>query len=145
MVSVRIEAVLRKNAKLELMKRVPLFAKCSKRELTEIASLADELDLEAGRTLTKQGARGQEFVVIADGAAEVVRNGKRVNSLGSGDFLGEISLITQSPRTATVKTTAPSRLLVINASDFRRLLRRTPSLQEKVLEALAERLPPEVG
>jgi CRP-like cAMP-binding protein len=137
--------VLRKNAKLELMKSVPLFARCSKRELTEIASIADELDLDAGSTLTKQGARGQEFVVIAEGAADVVRNGKRVNRLGSGDFLGEIALITAQPRTATVKTTAPTRILVVSASDFRRLLRRTPSIQEKVLEALAERLPPEVG
>ena len=137
--------MLRKNAKLELMKSVPLFARCSKRELTEIASIADELDLDAGSTLTKQGARGQEFVVIAEGAADVVRNGKRINSLGSGDFLGEIALITAQPRTATVKTTAPTRILVVSASDFRRLLRRTPSIQEKVLEALAERLPPEVG
>jgi CRP-like cAMP-binding protein len=137
--------VLRKNAKLELMKSVPLFARCSKRELTEIASIADELDLDAGSTLTKQGARGQEFVVIAEGAADVVRNGKRINSLGSGDFLGEIALITAQPRTATVKTTAPTRILVVSASDFRRLLRRTPSIQEKVLEALAERQPPEVG
>jgi CRP-like cAMP-binding protein len=137
--------VLRKNAKIELMKSVPLFARCSKRELTEVASIADELDLDAGSTLTKQGARGQEFVVIAEGAADVVRNGKKVNTLGSGDFLGEIALITAQPRTATVKTTAPTRILVISASDFRRLLRRTPSIQEKVLAALAERLPPEVG
>jgi CRP/FNR family transcriptional regulator, cyclic AMP receptor protein len=137
--------VLRKNAKVELMKSVPLFARCSRKELTEIASLADELDLEAGRTLTKQGTRGQEFVVIADGAADVVRNGKRVNKLASGDFLGEIALITAQPRTATVKTTEPTRILVINAGDFRRLLRRMPSIQEKVLEALAERLPAEVG
>ena len=137
--------MLRKNAKIELMKSVPLFARCSKRELTEVASIADELDLDAGSTLTKQGARGQEFVVIAEGAADVVRNGKKVNTLGSGDFLGEIALITAQPRTATVKTTAPTRILVISASDFRRLLRRMPSIQEKVLAALAERLPPEVG
>jgi CRP-like cAMP-binding protein len=137
--------VLRKNKKIDLIKSVPLFARCSQRELTEIASLADELDFEPGRTLTKQGTRGQEFVVIAEGAAEVVRNGVRVNRLVSGDFLGEIALITAQPRTATVKTTAPSRLLVINAGDFRRLLRRMPSIQEKVLEALAERLPAEIG
>jgi len=137
--------MLRKNAKVELIKTVPLFARCSKKELGEIAGLADELDVEAGQTLTKQGTSGREFVVIAEGAADVVRNGKRVNSLRSGDFLGEIALITAAPRTATVKTTVPSRLLVINASDFRRLLRRTPTMQTKVMEALAERLPPEVG
>jgi CRP/FNR family transcriptional regulator, cyclic AMP receptor protein len=143
MVSGRIGSMLRKNAKVELIKTVPLFARCSKKELGEIAGLADELDVEAGQTLTKQGTSGREFVVIAEGAAEVVRNGKRVNSLRSGDFLGEIALITAAPRTATVQTTVPSRLLVINAADFRRLLRRTPSMQTKVMEALAERLPPE--
>jgi CRP-like cAMP-binding protein len=137
--------VLRKNAKMELIKRVPLFARCSKRELSDIASIADELDVGAGHTLTKEGATGREFVVIAEGAADVLRRGRRVNALTSGDFLGEIALITASPRTATVKTTAPSRLLVITASDFRRLLRSTPTIQQKVLEALAERLPPEFG
>jgi CRP/FNR family transcriptional regulator, cyclic AMP receptor protein len=145
MVSVRIDPVLRKNAKIELIKSVPLFARCSKRELDEIAALADEIDFDAGRTLTKQGARGHEFVVIVEGAAEVVRNGKRINGLRAGDFLGEIALITAQPRTATVKTTEQSRVLVISAADFRRLLRRMPSIQEKVLEALAERLPAEVG
>jgi CRP-like cAMP-binding protein len=135
--------MLRKNAKVELIKSVPLFARCSKKELGEIAGLADELDVDAGQTLTKQGTSGREFLVIAEGAADVVRNGKKVNSLRSGDFLGEIALITAAPRTATVETTEPSRLLVINAADFRRLLRRTPSMQAKVMEALAERLPPE--
>ena len=64
-----------------------------------------------------------------------------MNTLGSGDFLGEIALITGVPRTATVTTTAPARMLVITARDFRSLLRRTPSIQLKVLEALASRLP----
>jgi CRP-like cAMP-binding protein len=78
-----------------------------------------------------------------DGAAEVRRSGRKVNTLGSGDFLGEIALITGAPRTATVKTTEPSRMLVITARDFRTLLRHTPSMQFKVLEALAKRLPNE--
>jgi len=135
--------VLRKNAKLELLKRVPLFADCSKRELETVAAIADELTMPAGRELTKEGARGAEFVVLAEGAADVRRRGRRVNTLGSGDFLGEIALITGTPRTATVTTTAPSRVLVMTAPAFRRLLRDNPSLQLKVLDALARRLPPE--
>jgi CRP-like cAMP-binding protein len=137
--------VLRKNAKTELLKRVPLFGRCSKRELEEIASLADELDMPQGRMLTRQGATGREFVVIVEGAAEVKRNGRKINSLGEGDFLGEIALVTGAPRTATVTTTASSRLLVINASAFRQLMRDVPSIQLKVLEALAERVPDEYG
>jgi CRP-like cAMP-binding protein len=135
--------VLRKNAKLELLKRVPLFADCSKRELEGIAAIADELAIPAGRDLTKEGARGAEFVVLAEGAADVRRRGRKVNTLGSGDFLGEIALVTGTPRTATVTTTAPSRVLVVTAPAFRRLLRDNPSLQLKVLDALARRLPPE--
>ncbi len=137
--------MLQKNAKVELIKRVPLFAGCSKKELQEIAALADELALPEGRKLTSEGATGKEFVVIVQGAADVRRKGRKVNALRAGDFLGEIALITGAPRTATVTTTMPTRVLVITAQAFRSLLRRTPSLQLKVLEALAARLPEESG
>jgi CRP-like cAMP-binding protein len=137
--------VLRKNAKLELLKRVPLFERCSKRELEELAGLADELTLPEGRNLTTEGATGKEFVIIVEGFAEVRRKGRKVNVLRSGDFLGEIALITGVPRTATVTTTTPARLLIITAPAFRSLLRRMPGLQLKVLEALAARLPDEYG
>jgi CRP/FNR family transcriptional regulator, cyclic AMP receptor protein len=135
--------VLRKNAKLELIKRVPLFSGCSKRELEEIAGIADELAIAEGKELTREGAAGYEFLVLIDGSADVRRKGRRVNTLGAGDFLGEIALITGAPRTATVATTSPSRMLVITARDFRTLLRHMPSLQIKVLEAVASRLPDE--
>ena len=79
---------LHRNAKVELLKRIPLFARCSKKELAAIASEADELDLPAGRPLTVEGSSGREFVVIVDGKADVYRSGKKVNSLGDGDFLG---------------------------------------------------------
>jgi voltage-gated potassium channel len=135
--------VLRKNAKIELIKRVPLFSGCSKRQLEEVAGLADEIEVPAGRALTREGALGHEFVVLVDGAADVKRKGRTVNRLGAGDFLGEIALVTGAPRTATVTTTLPSSLLVINAHDFKALLRRTPPLQLKILDALAARLPVE--
>ena len=135
--------MLRKNAKVELIKSVPLFSGCSKRELEEVAGIADELPFAEGRNLTREGATGHEFLVLVEGAAEVKRKGRTVNTLRSGDFLGEIALITGAPRTATVTTTKPSRMLVITARDFRGLLRRMPSLQLKVLEALAARLPSE--
>ena len=133
--------MLRKNAKIELIKHVPLFGGLSKRELDEVAAIADELALDAGSELTHEGAAGHEFLVLVEGTADVRRKGRKVNTLGSGDFLGEIALITGVPRTATVTTTAPARMLVITARDFKSLLRRTPSIQLKVLEALASRLP----
>ena len=135
--------MLRKNAKVDLIRRVPLFAECSNRELGEIASLADELSLPAGRKLAAEGAAGHEFVVLVEGAAEVERGGRVVNRLAAGDFLGEIALVTGRKRTATVTTTEPSRLLVLTAPAFRRALRDLPGLQLKVLDALAARLPEE--
>jgi CRP/FNR family cyclic AMP-dependent transcriptional regulator len=137
--------VLRKDVKVEMISHVPLFATCSKTELRKIASLADEIDLPAGTRLTKEGASGKEFVVIVKGRADVVRRGKKLRSLGNGDFLGEIALVTGTPRTATVTTTEPTRALVIAAPAFRTLLRNTPSMQLKVLDALASRVPPETG
>jgi CRP-like cAMP-binding protein len=122
---------------------VPLFERLSKRELEAVAALADEVVLPEGRKLTEEGATGKEFVVIVEGAADVRRRGRKINTLGSGDFLGEIALVTGSPRTATVTTTAPTTVLVITARGFRSLLRSTPSVQLKVLEALASRLPDE--
>jgi CRP-like cAMP-binding protein len=133
--------MLRKNAKVELIKRVPLFQQLSKRELEQVASLADELDLPAGRELTREGASGREFVVLVEGTADVSRNGKVVNKLGPGDFLGEISLVTGRPRTATVVTRDATRLLVLSSPSFRALMRDSPAIQAKVLEAVVARLP----
>jgi CRP-like cAMP-binding protein len=135
--------MLRKNAKIELLKRVPLFARCSRRELTEIAAVADELNLPAGSELTREGRPGKEFFLLVEGRAEVRRQGRRLKVLGAGDFLGEIALVAEIPRTATVTTVTPAHLLLMTARDFRTLLRDIPTLQRKVLYAVATRLPPE--
>jgi len=135
--------MLRKNAKIELLKRVPLFESCSKSELGEIALLADELDLPDARDLTREGGTGWEFIVLVQGEADVLRNGRLVAGLGPGDFVGEIALVTGKPRTATVRTRGPSRILVLTASGFRALMRDVPSIQAKVLTAVAARIPDE--
>ena len=135
--------MLRKNAKADLIKRAPLFARCSNRELAEVASLADEIDVREGKELTKEGTRGREFFVLIEGTADVKRKGRKINTMQPGDFFGEIALISGSPRTATVIATSPVRALVITDRAFRSLLRKSPPMQMKVLEALAERLPAE--
>jgi CRP-like cAMP-binding protein len=131
---------LHRDQKVDAIKHVPLFAKLSKQGLQEVASVADELDFDTGKTLTKEGERGREFFVLLDGEAEVHQNGKQIRTLGQGDFLGEISLVTKLPRTATVTTTSPVRALVITDRDFASLLRRSPVVGQGVLEALGERL-----
>jgi CRP/FNR family transcriptional regulator, cyclic AMP receptor protein len=132
--------VLRKNAKVELIKRVPLFSHCSKKELGMVAQIADEIDLPEGKTLMREGDRGREFFVLVDGNAEVRKQGRKLNSLGTGDFFGEIALVSQRPRTATVTTTSPVRALVVTEQSFRSLLDRAPDVQRKVLQALADRV-----
>jgi CRP-like cAMP-binding protein len=135
--------MLHKNKKIELIRQAPLFSKCSKKELEEVAAVADEIDLREGKELTVEGAPGREFFVVIEGTAEVRRNGRKVNEMRDGDFFGEIALISGAPRTATVTATSPVRALVVTDRDFRALLKRQPEMQLKVLEALAERLPPE--
>ena len=135
--------MLRRNQKVEVIKRVPLFGNCSKRELEQIASIADEIDLREGKVLIAEGKSGREFFVLLEGEAEVTKDGRQINRLGAGDFFGEIALVSRSPRTATVTATTPVRALVITDRSFRRLLEESPEIQLKVLEALAERLAPE--
>jgi CRP/FNR family cyclic AMP-dependent transcriptional regulator len=131
---------LHKDAKIDLLKNVPLFAGCSKTELQRIASLADELDLGDGATLIREGERGREFIVIAEGTVKVTRSGKQLRELGAGDFIGEIALVADVPRTATVTATSPVRLLVVTDRAFRGLLEQMPSIAKKVLQSLGERL-----
>jgi CRP-like cAMP-binding protein len=133
---------LRRDAKSELLKRTPLFAACSKRELGAIGGIADEIDLKEGTELTRQGKPGREFFVLVEGTADVLKGGRKVNSLEAMDFFGEIALIHETPRTATVKATSPVRALVITERNFKRLLKEQPEIQRKVLAALAERLAP---
>jgi CRP/FNR family cyclic AMP-dependent transcriptional regulator len=135
--------VLRKNAKVDLIKSAPLFSECSRKHLNEIAEIADEIDLGEGKELTKEGRPGREFFVLIDGTADVKRGNRRINQMGAGDFFGEISLITQRPRTATVVATSPVRALVITERSFRRLLEHQPDIQGKVMSAVAARLGPE--
>jgi len=135
--------VLHRNEKVELIKRAPLFANCSRRELEQIAQLADEIDLRDGKVMTQQGGRGREFFVLLEGAADVNKDGQKINELGPGDFFGEIALVSDTPRTATVVATSPIRALVVSEQSFRRLLADQPEIQNKVLAALAARLAPD--
>jgi CRP/FNR family cyclic AMP-dependent transcriptional regulator len=128
---------------VRLLRQVPLFAHCSKRQLEQVARIADEIDLREGKEMTREGSRGREFFVLLEGEAEVVKDGRRINRLGPGDFFGEIALVYDAPRTATVTATSPVRTLVVTERSFRRLMEEQPEIQRKVLVALAERLAPE--
>ena len=131
---------LRRDAKVELLKRVPLFSDCSKAELRALAQTADELDVREGTVLTREGRPAREFFVLIDGTARVTKGGKNVADLGSGDWFGEIALLTGGPRTASVTATSPVDVLVITDRRFRTVVETMPSIALKVLSCVGERL-----
>jgi CRP-like cAMP-binding protein len=135
---------LGKDAKVELLKKVPLFSKLNKQGLQQVAHIADELDLPAGKEMATEGDRGREFFVLLNGEAEVTKQGSRINTMRKGDFFGEIALVTKMPRTATVTATSDVDVLVITERDFDSLLKKTPEIGRSIAEALAERVAPEL-
>jgi|SRR5215204_151588 len=130
---------MRKDAKLELLRQVPLFSGCTKKELGEISTLADELSLPAGAKLIEEGRQGHEFFLLLDGTVDVQATGHEPKLLGAGSFFGEMALVSSRPRNATVTATSPVQVLVVHESGFRRLLHDSPQIQLKVLQTLADR------
>jgi CRP-like cAMP-binding protein len=135
--------VLDVDARAELISRAPLFAGCSEEDLLTIAQIAKEAEFGGDEVLFEQGDAGGQFFVLLDGRVDVSRDGKSIDTLRSGDFFGEIALITKAPRNATVTAIEPLRTLVIEAEDFRELLQQSPKVFYKVFVVLARRVPPE--
>jgi CRP-like cAMP-binding protein len=133
--------VLLHRNRVKILRRVPLFARCSTRELANIAAISYEKEFSAGTELILEGAAGGSFFMLVEGTAEVQVGGETVRTLGPGDFAGEIALIAHAPRTASVRATSPVRTLVIPGRKFRALLGRQPDVQLAVLAAVAERAP----
>jgi CRP/FNR family transcriptional regulator, cyclic AMP receptor protein len=131
---------LRKDAKVALLARIPLFERCSRRQLARIASITREVPLPAATPVVKTGERGSDFFVVVDGEADVRTGARKLATLRAGSFFGEIALVTGSPRTATVTTGTPMRALVITSRDFQKLLQDSPELQMKILLEIGKRL-----
>lgn len=129
-----------RDEKLDLLRRVPLFASCGPGQIERVGMLADEVDLPKGRVLMRQGERGEEMFVLIDGAAEIRRDGQQVALAGPGQFFGEIALLDGGPRTATVELAEDSRLLVVSRRDFQSLVDEFPQIRLQILEALARRV-----
>ncbi len=130
----------RQDLKVEALRRSPLFAGLSRRQLTEIARLTDDLEVPAGSVLCKEGAEGHEFFVIIEGEAAVTRDGARVATVGPGEFFGEVSLLEPVRRTATVTAQTPLRFFLVSDTAFRGLLATDPEIERKLLRTLVHRL-----
>ena len=130
----------RRSEKADVLKDVPLFKDLSGRHLNLIARHADEVTVDEGKVLTRQGGLGREFLLILEGRARVERDGKVIARLGAGEFFGEMSLIDGKERSATVTATTPMTLLVVETRSFSGLLAEIPELQRKILLSLCDRL-----
>jgi CRP/FNR family transcriptional regulator, cyclic AMP receptor protein len=121
--------------------RSPLFQDLSRAELVELAKVTEDLEVNEGKVLAREGEIGSEFFVIVDGEASVTKGGPEMRRLSGGDFFGEIALISEEARrTATVTAITPLRFFVLTRQAFRGLLAHHPDIEEKVLEALEERV-----
>jgi CRP-like cAMP-binding protein len=128
------------DAKVEALKRVPLFEGLTRKELTQLARLSEDVELPAGTVLCQEGQSGHEFFVLVDGEVVVTRAGKRVAGYGEGTAIGEIALIEDIPRTATVTSKTTLRCFVLTRPAFSAMLSKHPAVQGKLLKTLARRL-----
>jgi CRP-like cAMP-binding protein len=119
---------------------IPLFASCSKRQLEEIGRVADEVVVEPGTVLVKQGDVGLQLFIIVDGTATATRDGAPIASLGSGDFVGEMAVLERGRRNATVTADTQVTVLVLTAAGLSQLLDDVPGLAKSLLYAVAARV-----
>jgi len=131
---------LARRARIEVLSSIWLFARCSRRELSQIAAISSLLPAAEGDVVAREGETGETFFVIASGRARVSIAGTRVGDLGPGGFFGEMALLDGGPRIATVTATTPMQLVVVSRSDFEALLTSAPSVAIRMLAALGGRL-----
>jgi CRP/FNR family transcriptional regulator, cyclic AMP receptor protein len=129
-----------RSQKVDVLKNIPMFSYLTRKQLEEVARHADEVEVEAGKVIARQGERGHEMVVIVSGTATVTRGDVTMATLRAGDFFGEMSLLDGKPRSASVVADEPMSLLIISAREFEPLLLEIPKLGVRLLMAMAARL-----
>jgi CRP-like cAMP-binding protein len=128
------------DPKIDLIASVPMFCRLGRREKEQVAGLLDEIDVPAGRVLMHQGDLGSEMFVVVSGSFSVERDGRRIAEQGPGSVLGEMALIAEGRRVATITATEPAKLLVAGHREFHELMESHPSVRLQVLEGLAEKI-----
>jgi CRP-like cAMP-binding protein len=124
----------------EFLARVPIFASCTHEEITAISEVAQESGFQPGQIIVTQGTPGQAFYLILSGRVEILRDGQSLGAFGPGDFFGEMSLLDQAPRSATIRALEHTNCLMLSSWDFKALLEKYPSIAVKLLEVLSRRL-----
>jgi len=129
-----------RDEKLDLLHRIPLFNGLDRHQVERLGQLAEEVDVPAGKVLIRQGDVGGDLMVLATGTVAVDRDGSRINTLGPGDFFGEIALIDGGARTATITTEQPCRLVVLGHREFHAAMDEFPAVASQILATLAHRI-----
>lgn len=119
---------------------VPLFSRCSRRDLQAVTRNVEVLDLPGGAQVIAQGQAGDAFYVLLGGSAVVRRNGRKVSELGPGDYFGELALLDPAPRNADVVALTSVRVARLDAAAFRTMLRSVPAMNERLLAGLSRRI-----
>lgn len=122
------------------LRGIPIFSELSKKELRAVSRLMTEIDVKEGRALTREGEVGREFMIIREGTAVVRRGGRKIADLGTGDFLGELAVLSGAPRTADVIATSDMKLETLNRREFMSLLDESAAIAKKILIGAVKRL-----
>jgi CRP/FNR family transcriptional regulator, cyclic AMP receptor protein len=125
---------------LDHLAQIPIFSHCSKKDLRLVARQLTEMDVDEGAVLLSEGERATSFLVVVEGSLAVRRKGRKVATLGPGEVVGEMALLMDRPRTASVSAAEPSKVLVGERRSFEALLDEVPGLAKKVLKSLAHRV-----
>ena len=120
--------------------RVPLFSACTSDEIAAIESVAQQQSYAPGQIIVTEGTPGHAFYAVVSGRVEILRDGRSLGAFGPGDFFGEMSLLDQAPRSATIRAIEPTTCLMLSSWDFKALLEKHPSIAIKLLEVLSRRL-----
>lgn len=130
----------KKNEYLDRLASVPLFSNLEDDELDVVASMGTEVPVAAGATLTEEGGTAHEAFLVMEGEASCTKSGEEVATFSAGDFFGEMALISQQPRNATVVATSDMVVRAFDEGEFRRMLHDSPTVAVKILLSTAERL-----
>ena len=128
------------NTTIAALASIELFAGLSKKELAAIDRLMTPIDIKAGKEVIKEGTAGREAFIIVEGTASVWRDGKLIASVGKGAVLGEVALLANRARTATVQAETAMTVEVLNRREFEQLLDQNPAITRKLLVATAKRV-----
>ncbi len=128
------------DAKIEALREIPALARLGDQELADVARLGDIVDVPSQTVLTREGEGGREAFLLIEGAVSVESGGEQIAQAGPGDFVGEMALMDRGPRSATVRTTMPTRVLVFDPKTFVEMLESSPGLTRDLLGQMSERL-----